>query len=97
MYVRRLIWDDWNVPHIARHDVVPDEVEEICHGRHAVREGYAGRVVLIGQTNSGRLLSVILDPDTGEEDVYYPVTSRSADRKERRIYAQFSQEPEQSG
>jgi hypothetical protein len=94
MYVKRLIWDDWNVPHIARHDVTPDEVEEICNGQHALREGYAGRIVLIGRTSAGRLISAVLDPDTGEDDVYYPVTSRPADRKERRIYARYSEKPE---
>ena len=96
MLVNRLIWDEWNVPHIARHAVTPDEVEEICHGRHAVREGYANRIVLIGRTVRGRLLAVILDPNTAQENVYYPVTSRPADRKERRIYAQFSKEPEEA-
>ena len=30
--IRRLVWDTWNIVHIARHDVVPDEVEEVCHG-----------------------------------------------------------------
>jgi hypothetical protein len=94
MHVKRLIWDEWNVPHIAIHDVTPEEVEEICHGRHALREGYGGRLILIGRTNAGRLLAAILDPDTGEEDVYYPVTSRPADRKERRIYEKYSEEAE---
>ena len=93
MYVKRLIWDDWNVSHIARHGVTPEEIEEICHGRHAVRQGYAGRVILIGRTQAGRLVAAILDPDTDEEDVvYFPVTSRPADRKERRIYAQYSEQ-----
>ena len=30
--IRRLIWDSWNITHIARHDVTPDEVEDVCHG-----------------------------------------------------------------
>jgi hypothetical protein len=28
LFVRRLIWDTWNIAHIARHDVIPEEVEE---------------------------------------------------------------------
>ncbi len=26
--IRRLIWNSWNIEHIARHDVTPDEVED---------------------------------------------------------------------
>jgi hypothetical protein len=28
-----LIWDDWNIEHIATHDVTDREVEEACEGR----------------------------------------------------------------
>lgn len=31
--IRRLIWDDANVAHIAEHGVAPDEVEDVCFGR----------------------------------------------------------------
>jgi hypothetical protein len=40
--------------------------------------------MLIGLTRAHKLLAVVLDPQG--EDVYYPVTARSAGRKERRIY-----------
>jgi uncharacterized DUF497 family protein len=82
--VRRLIRDSWNVAHIARHNVVPREVEEVCHGDHIVRETYAGRLMLIGPTAGGRMLAVVLAPEG--DDGYYPVTARPADRKERTIY-----------
>jgi len=35
--IDELIWDDWNVEHIAGHDVEPEEVEEVCFGRPLVR------------------------------------------------------------
>jgi len=83
--IRSLIWDNWNVPHIAHHNVVPDEVEEVCFGMYALREGYKGRIMIIGPTKAERMLVVVLDPKE-EEGVYYVVTARPADRKERRIY-----------
>jgi uncharacterized DUF497 family protein len=92
--VRRLVWDDFNVPHIARHDVTPDEAEVVCHGVHIVREAYGGRIMLIGPTLRRRMLAVFLAPEL-EADVYYPVTARRASRKERAIYdrSQKGQEP----
>lgn len=83
-YVRRLVWDAWNVTHIARHEVIPDEVEEICHGEHIEREAYRGRIMLIGSTGDRRVLAVVLEPV--DENSYYPVTARPASRRERRIY-----------
>jgi uncharacterized DUF497 family protein len=83
--VRRLIWDAWNVAHIARHDVIPEEVEEVCHDEPMTSETYKGRLRVVGLTQSGRILTVILAP-TPDAGVYYPVTARSADRKERRHY-----------
>ena len=85
-YVRRLTWDAWNVPHILRHGVSPDEVEEVCNGQHVVRETYQRRLILIGPTLARRMLAVVLEPESDAGDAYYPVTARPASRKERRIY-----------
>jgi uncharacterized DUF497 family protein len=83
--VHRLIWDAWNVAHIARHHVTPDEVEEVCHDEPETHATYNGRLRVVGLTQSGRILTVILAP-TDTAGVYYPVTARPADRKERRTY-----------
>lgn len=85
VYIRRLIWDDWNVLHIAQHHVTPDEVENICHGPYMDGEANKGRIFLIGPTGTGRMLAAILDPEP-EQGVYYPVSARTASRKERRQY-----------
>jgi len=29
--IKKLIWDLWNIAHIARHEVIPEEVEDSCH------------------------------------------------------------------
>jgi uncharacterized DUF497 family protein len=80
-----LIWDTWNVAHIARHNVIPEEVEEVCHGRAFFSENtYKGRLRVIGPNAAGRVLTVILAPEG--EGMYYPVTARTASRKERQRY-----------
>ena len=81
----QLIWDDWNIEHIARHDVIPQEVEEVCEGDPFWSETYQGRLRLVGNTKAGRTLTIILAPKTN--DTYYPVTARSASRQERKRYA----------
>lgn len=34
--IDKLIWEEWNINHIARHEVVPAEVEEALHKKFAV-------------------------------------------------------------
>jgi uncharacterized protein len=84
VYIRRLIWDTWNIAHIARHEVRPEEVEEVCHGPAVARQTYAGRTLIIGPTRAQRMLAVVLDPEA--ENEWYPVTARPASRQERRLY-----------
>ena len=74
------------MPHIARHDVTPQEVVEVCHGDPLVQEGKKGRSLVLGPTLAGRMLTVVLDQEG--EGVYYPVTARPASRRERAVYAQ---------
>ena len=83
--IRHLIWEPWNVTHIARHHVIPEEVEEVCHSQPVTSQTYKGRIRVVGPTRSNRMLTVILAP-TDDAGVYYPVTARPADRKERRNY-----------
>jgi len=84
LFIRRLIWDSWNIEHVARHQVTPDEVEEVCHGDPVVQEGKKGRSLVFGPTKAGRMLTVVLDPEG--RGLYYPVTARPASRKERAVY-----------
>jgi uncharacterized DUF497 family protein len=93
--INTLIWEDWNVAHLARHDVTPVEVEQICQGSHIVRQGKKGRLLVIGLTKQGRMITAALDPEE-KEGVYYPVTARPASKKERRLY-QEEQEKNKGG
>ena len=88
--VRRLVWDPWNVAHIARHGVTPDEAEEVCHGAPVTSTTHHDRLRVIGPTQAGRMLTVILDSEPDQVDVYYPVSARPASRKERRRYTELT-------
>ena len=83
--IKRLLWDDWNVAHIARHDVVPNEVEEVCEGKHVERKGWRQRIFLIGTTKKDRISTVILEPaeNTGE---YRPITTYDASKRSIKTY-----------
>ena len=83
--VKRLVWDEWNIAHIASHDVIPEEVEEVCKNDFLVQTGNKGRVVVIGLTGENRWLEVVLDPEP-EEYTYYVVTAHTANKKERALY-----------
>lgn len=83
--IRKLIWDSWNIGHIARHNVMPEEVEQVCHIDPVVQTGKRGRLLIFGPTENGRMLAVILDNE-GEKGVYYPVTAYKASRRLIKIY-----------
>lgn len=85
--VKHLVWEEGNTQHIARHEVTTDEVEEVCHGIHIAMDGKEGRLLIVGLTRKGRLVTAVLDPEP-EAAVYYPVTARSADKKERQRFRQ---------
>ena len=82
--IRRLVWDDWNVAHIARHGVTPEDMEEVCQGSYLVRQTYQARFMVIGPNVAGNLLSAILAPEG--EGAYYVVTARPSAKQEHRIY-----------
>jgi uncharacterized protein len=83
--VRRIIWSDSTVSHIARHEVTTDEAVEVCFGDPIVLGGHSGRLLIIGPTKEQRMITVVVDPEE-EEGLYSLVTARPAARKERRIY-----------
>ena len=85
--IRRLIWDSWNITHIARHDVTPDEVEDVCHGEFMTSQTYKGRIRVVGPTSTGRMLAIILAPR--ERGAYYVVTAHNANAGEQQRYSEL--------
>jgi uncharacterized DUF497 family protein len=85
MLIRRLVWDDWNEEHVARHGIVPREVRAVCLSNQSLGVRIRrGRYRIIGQTDEGRYLTVYLDVEDLEMASYYVVTARDATPSERR-------------
>jgi uncharacterized DUF497 family protein len=86
--IDELIWDEWNEEHIARHSVRPEEVEEAVFDPSAIffrtrRAGYL-RYLVLGLSEAGRYLFVILEPLGGQRA--YVVTARDMTDSERRRF-----------
>jgi uncharacterized DUF497 family protein len=83
--VEQLDWDEYNIAHIARHNVTTVEFEEVCYDAPIERRGYCQRIVLIGLTMEKRILTLVLEP-RGKAGMFRPVTAYDASRKSRREY-----------
>ncbi|OGE15141.1 hypothetical protein A2111_01570, partial [Candidatus Daviesbacteria bacterium GWA1_38_6] len=70
MVIKKLVWDEWNIAHTARHNVEQSEVEEACNSKNLFTKGRSGSYKLIGQSVSGRYLTIILSPRLG--GYFYP-------------------------
>lgn len=84
MIIKKLIWDEWNIAHIARHNVEQEEVEEVCQSRNLFTKGKGGSYKMLGQTDDGRYLTIILSLRGG--GYFYPMTARDADNKEKKRF-----------
>ncbi|MEZ4859848.1 MAG: BrnT family toxin [Caldilineaceae bacterium] len=75
MYISKLEWDNYRIEHIARHDVEPDEVEEVCDDPlHRARREGRNRYRIYGQSAAGRYLFVVIEHIQG--NAYKPITAR---------------------
>ncbi len=86
IYIRELLWSNWNIEHIARHNVSPNEVEEACYNDPFVTRARNNTLRIIGQTDSGRFLTIFLAPRS--EGRYFAITARNTTKAERRRYHQ---------
>src|SRR5271168_374726 len=80
-------WDSANIEHIARHDVTPEEAEQVIQNDPLdapaeLRNGEK-RTVHLGKTDAGRVLVVV----TERNSMYRVVTARPAKKKERAFYS----------
>lgn len=85
-HIDRLHWDAWNRDHLTKHGVAPEEAEEVVAGEAVVRETYKERLLFIGPTLGGRVLTVVAGPVPDQAGVYYVFSARPASRKERRYF-----------
>lgn len=85
MIIRKLIWDEWNIDHIARHNVRPEEVEEVClESKILINKSGKGKVRVIGQTQVGKYITIFL-ADRGKGN-FYPISGRDCALKEKKLF-----------
>ena len=86
-HVVALIWDDWNVQHIARHGVEVYEVEEAIEN---IRYSRRSReyIMVLAQTYSGRHLTIIIDHEG--RGYWYTVSVRDMTTAERQLFRRAS-------
>ena len=84
MRITSLVWDDDTVDHIARHGVSPDEAEAVCRRRPVALRARYGRYLLLGQTEAGRYLTLVVTPLGDARGKL--ITARMMTDVERRFY-----------
>lgn len=83
--VEQLIWDDWNIAQIARHNVSPQLVENSLSDAHVVfLRAKHGRVMVLGRAGSRLITTVLNEQET--KGIFYVVTARDMAKKERTFY-----------
>lgn len=80
--IKQLIWNDWNLSHIAKHKLTKTEVETAIVNIQSHKEGYNKRIILLGRCNK-RILAIIAAKEKNYQ--YYIVTARDAGKKERKL------------
>ena len=79
--VKELIFDEWNIKHIKKHKVSPEETLEA--GKYLIyhRRTKEGRYLAIGRSGN-RVITLILIRKSQKR--YYLITARDSSKKERR-------------
>jgi uncharacterized DUF497 family protein len=85
MEITEFEWDDDNIEHMARHNVSPDEVENVAFDDEPwVKIGRGETRYLLGYTVGGRYLFVVyILKGKGKARV---ITAMDMDEKTRRLY-----------
>lgn len=82
--VFEFLWSDESEAHIARHNLIPSEVEEAARRPHHHYRGREDTTVLLGKTYAGRYLFVVLAE--AMDGRWYVVTARDMEEIERKAY-----------
>ena len=90
MRIAEIVWIEADAVHLSRHDVTPEEVEEVLASGPVWRRGRVHpetkrrSVYALGQTEAGRYLFIVLSPrELGRARC---VTAMDMDEKTRRYY-----------
>ncbi len=95
-FVNEIVWDGWNLRHVARHGVAAAQVEQVLLGTPVFVGSYKDRLVAIGPDADERVLAIIIGPTPGVPTSFYVFSARPASRKERRYYVESRQEDQKA-
>jgi len=84
MKIDSLYWDDENIEHISKHNVNPQEVEDVCFGTHIIRREGDRRYILSGQSANGRYLNVVIE--RVGKGLFRPITAFEMSESYKRGY-----------
>ncbi len=87
--LRSITWSQESEDHIARHGVMPNEVEEVFYGRPRLTvRGRGETTEVYGQTYAGRYMQIVYRIGlTNDVDI---VTARQMTTNEQQIFRQKS-------
>ena len=90
MLIARLVFNEAGLDKLARRRIRASEVEQLPrNGAVAVRNPHprvAGSRLLIGATDGGRLLTIVVDPDAADTAIWLVRTGWDASARERNAY-----------
>ena len=87
--VETLIIEEDRPDHIAKHNIIIDEVLEVLTGDYVYIAGRENRWLIIGKTARNVFLTIVLG-EREEENTYGLITARPAGRKERSFYIEYT-------
>ncbi len=77
-------WDQTNIDHIAEHSVKTDEAEEACYNRPLVFKTRQEKYCVLGRSDSGRYLTVIIF--VHDKNTVRVITARDMSGSERQRF-----------
>ena len=86
--VDTLIIEEDRPAHIAKHNIIIDEVLEVLTGDYVYIAGRENRWLLIGKTAKKVFLTIVVG-ERPEENTYGLITARPARREERSFYIKY--------
>src|SRR5687768_12044173 len=87
--VETLIIEEDRPDHIAKHNIIINEVLEVLTGDYVYIAGRENRWLIIGKTARNVFLTIVLG-EREEENTYGLITARPAGRKERSFYIEYT-------
>ncbi len=84
--IREVRWTAWSEEHIARHNVLPHEVEDVLFTRpQLVVKTRGGALAVFGTSGAGRHLAVMISLDDDGASAFV-ITARDMTKNERQVF-----------